>query len=425
MAIGVIAGGRWYASGLGFTSVRDPLPVTEDTLFQTGSTSKAFTGTAIAILASERRIDIEAPVRRYIPSFRLKSEADAAAVTVRHLLTHYGGWVGDYFKDMGRSDDALEQMVAKMADAPQVTPAGFAFSYSNAGFNVLARLVEVCSGAGFEAVMRERVFEPLGMDHTTYHPEEAMVHRFAIGHDPLPGGGYAARRWHIPRSIAGSSGVVSSVVDQLRFAAFHMGSGAQGVLDDAWRLEMQTPQAPAGCVCDHMGLSWELGAVSGHRLVKHGGAINGQLSAFEFVPSHGYACTVLTNSESGREARQVVADACLEHFTGLRKEFPNTRALPDAELAAYAGEYRQRIMDLGVAFRRGALVVHEATPAWLLAIGDRAQDPVPPASLGPIAADRFVVLDGPRRGETAEFLRDTSGAITFMRWDGRLSRRQP
>ncbi|MCA9852526.1 MAG: beta-lactamase family protein, partial [Dehalococcoidia bacterium] len=146
VAVGVIADGRWYAGGFGVTSLRHPQSVTPHTLFQTGSTSKTFCASAIMALVDDGKLDVEAPVRRYIPTFRLRSEEDAARVTIRHLLTHHGGWVGDYFKDHGDNDDALAQMTAKMVDAPQVSPAGYAFSYSNAGFNVLARLVEVGSG---------------------------------------------------------------------------------------------------------------------------------------------------------------------------------------------------------------------------------------------------------------------------------------
>jgi CubicO group peptidase (beta-lactamase class C family) len=253
-AVGVIADGQWYAEGFGVTHVERPLPVTTDTLFQVGSTSKTFGAMAVLMLADEGKIDIEQPVRAYIPGFRLRSEEDASRVTVRHLLTHHGGWMADYFKDMGRGNDALALMVEKMAEAPQVVPAGFGFSYSNAGFNVLARIVEVVSGQGFETFIASRIFEPLEMSHSTYFADEAIVHRVAHGHFPGVNGPQPFAHWAIARSIAGSSGVISSVLDQLRYAAFQMGdgsgSGGQHVLREETLRAMQSAQAAAGSMCE-------------------------------------------------------------------------------------------------------------------------------------------------------------------------------
>jgi CubicO group peptidase (beta-lactamase class C family) len=427
VAVGVIAGGTWYAAGLGVTNLHHPLEVTPDTLFQVGSTSKTFTATAVMLLSDEGRLDVEATVRTYIPDFRLRSEEDAARVTIRHLLTHYGGWMGDYFKDFGTDSNALALMVEKMADARQVTPAGFAFSYSNAAFNVLARIVEVVSGEVFESFIEERFLQPLGMDHTTYFAHDAIVHRVAAGHLDTKDGPVPSGHWRINRSIAGSSGVISSVVDQLKWAAFHMGDGTAPGGERILRAEtlraMQTPQAVAGSMCDAMGWGWMLDEVGGHRIVKHGGAINGQLSSFEFVPSLGYACTVLTNGEEGgREARDTIAAACLERFTGLRRELPEPDPSLVPSLGGYAGHYRQRLAELYVTVEDGALVVQDRQPAWRAAIEPRDVDP-PPAHVKLFAPDRGVVIDGAHRGERCEFLRGDDGAVAWLRWDGRLSAR--
>src|SRR5258708_3816322 len=131
VAIGVLHRGQAHVFTQGVTSVVDPLPVTPETLFLIGSTSKTFTATALMQLVEEGRIDLEATVRTYLPDFRLQSEPDAAAVTVRHLVTHHGGWVGDYFRDCGRGDDALARIVAKMTNSPQLVPAGYTYCYSN------------------------------------------------------------------------------------------------------------------------------------------------------------------------------------------------------------------------------------------------------------------------------------------------------
>ncbi len=425
---GVVWGGHYYAQGFGVNYLARPREVTPHTLFQVGSTSKTFTGTAAMILVDEGRLDVEAPVRRYLPAFRLKSEPDTAALTVRHLLTHHGGWAGDYFKDMGRGSDALALMCEKMADAPQISPAGFAFSYSNAGFNVLARIVEVASSEEFEEFISRRILQPLEMSETTYFPEDAILHSVAVGHARVGAQVVPSSRWAISRSIAGSSGIVSSVLDQLRYAAFHLGDGTapsgERLLSVAGLRAMQSVQAPAGSMCDDFGLSFMIDHVPGADVVKHGGSISGQLSSFEFVPARGYGCTVLTNAEDGRELKQKVADACLRHFTGLERPIP----APDPSLSArhgeVAGHYVQRLADLDVRADGDGLQITLKAPPWLVTVRDRAETAVETFRAALFAPDRAVVLDGGRRGETCEFLRGSDGAVTFMRWDGRLSRRQ-
>lgn len=106
-ALGIIHDGREHMAGFGVTSVENPLPVNEDTLFQIGSTTKTVTGTAAMRLAEMGKLDLDMLVRTYLPEFRMADDTVAATVTLRHLFTHMGGWFGDYFDDTGMGDDAL------------------------------------------------------------------------------------------------------------------------------------------------------------------------------------------------------------------------------------------------------------------------------------------------------------------------------
>ncbi len=423
-AAAVLHDGVIYAAGVGVTNVEHPLPVTPETLFQVGSTSKTFTATALMALVEAGRVDLDATVRTYLPGFALQSEEDAARLTVRDLVTHHGGYVGDYFKDTGRGDDALGTIVAKMANSPQLVPAGTTFSYSNAGFYVLGHIVATVHGRPFEQVVRETVFEPLGMDRSFYFPEEALTHRVAAGHIVTEDGPKVARPWHTPRSIAPGGGVISNVIDQLRYAALHLGQAREsGVLSRPTVAAMQQVQRPAGSMCESIGISWMLDwAGDGAPLVKHGGATNGQLSSFELVPSKGLAVTVLTNSDTGREARQTIADRCQEHFLGFGKPEPAPLAAQPAP-AEYEGVYQSVLARLEVRARDGALMVADTTPERGFAERRHRPIPLPPAALVFTGTDATAVLSGPRKGERAEFLRGEDGRIAWMRWDGRIARR--
>jgi CubicO group peptidase (beta-lactamase class C family) len=423
-AIGVLHQGAMYLGAVGVTNVEHPLPVTPETLFQIGSTSKTFTATALMALVEAGKVDLNATVRTYLPWFALQSEDDAARVTVRDLVTHHAGYVGDYFKDTGRGDDAIGKIVRKMANSPQLVPAGYTFSYSNAAFYVTGHIIETIHGRPFEHIIRDTIFEPLGMDRSFYFPEEAITHRVSAGHIVTEEGPQVARPWNVPRSIAPGGGIISNVVDQLRYAALHLGESREtGVISRASVTAMQQVQRPAGSMCESIGTSWMLDwAGPGERLVKHGGATNGHISSFELVPGKQFAVTVLTNADTGRETRQTILDRCQEHFLGFAKPDP-VAAAPPPNVSEYAGEYLSVLSRLAVTEDQGSLTVTDMTPERGFA--ERRHPPIllPPAKLAFTGVDAIAVLDGQRKGERAEFLRDANGAIEWMRWDGRIARK--
>src|SRR5688500_18993227 len=107
VAIGVLYQGEEYVRGYGVTNVDEPEPVDGDTLFRIASTTKTFTGTAVMRLVEQGKLDLESPIRRYIPGFKLADEAAAQRVTLRQCLNHSAGWLGDDEEDFGRGDDVL------------------------------------------------------------------------------------------------------------------------------------------------------------------------------------------------------------------------------------------------------------------------------------------------------------------------------
>ena len=198
VAVGIIHDGRETYAYHGVTSIEHPLPVDEHTLFQFGSTGKTYTATAIMRLVEQGQIDLDAPVRTYIPEFRVKDPNASERVTVFQLLNHTAGWSGDFFKDTGWGDDALERFVAAMADLEQTTPLGGPASYNNAAFSVAGHVIERVIGRPYDRAIKELVLDPLGLGETFESMNDVMTRRFAVGHEERDGELAVMRPWRSP-----------------------------------------------------------------------------------------------------------------------------------------------------------------------------------------------------------------------------------
>ncbi len=133
VAVGIIHGRNQYTLGSGVTSVEHPLAVNADTLFQIGSVTKTFTATAVMRLVEAGRLELDRPVKTYLPELRLSDAAATADVTLRHLLTHTAGFEGDDFSDPGQGDDALARYVAGMAECRSSRPWASCFRTATRG----------------------------------------------------------------------------------------------------------------------------------------------------------------------------------------------------------------------------------------------------------------------------------------------------
>src|SRR5512138_3014223 len=289
VSLGIDHKGEELAAGFGITSVEHPLPVTVDTLFQTGSISKTFTGTVMMMLVEQGKVDLDAPVKRYIKDFKVQDRQVTQKVTVRQLLTHMGGWVGDYFNDFGNGDDALDKMVKDIANLPQVQPLGTIWSYNNTGFNVASRIIEVVTGKPYEQAMQEMLLDPLGLDMTFfYHSDILFTHRFVVGHQKVKDQVEVARPWAIGRAGNGVGGVVSTVRDLLKYARFHLSNGKKNVISRKSLRAMRVPQVDAGAR-GLMGITWFIRKIGDITTYSHGGATNGQHALLCFVPEKHFA----------------------------------------------------------------------------------------------------------------------------------------
>jgi CubicO group peptidase (beta-lactamase class C family) len=434
VAVGVLVDGEEHVAFHGVTSVEDPLPVDAGTLFQIGSTGKTYTATAILILVEQGRIDLQAPVRSYVPELRLKDEQVARDVTVLHLLNHTAGWDGDLFEETGEGDDALDRYVQRMATIEQVTPLGSRVSYNNASFGLAGLVLERVTGQPYEAAVRELLLEPLGMRHTFLFAKEVMTYRFANGHRRSQDGTIAVTRpWDMGRYGVPMGGLIASnVADQLSWARFHMGDGtAPGgtrILPEDLLHRMQDPTVSdhGNALGDAVGISWLLRDVEGTRVVAHGGDTSGQHSIFEMVPERRFAITSLTNcGPNGQELNELIIRWAFQTYLGVEVKDPEPLHLDEATLSAYAGRYETIAAVFDVTVGGGSLVLeYTIRPEVLAQLGEEApDDPPDPLGILPGEGDRYVVTDGPAKGERGYFSRGHDGSIDGMHAGGRYATR--
>jgi CubicO group peptidase (beta-lactamase class C family) len=230
VAVGLLHDGQEHYGYYGVTSVDNPLPVDERTLFLCGSTTKTFTATAIMRLVEQGLVDLDATVRTYLPEFRVADEEAADSVTVLQILNHTAGWDGDFFKNTGEGDDALTRYIDAMADLPQLSPPGEVVSYNNVSFGVAGRVIEKVTGMPYEAALRTMILEPLGLKDTVFLSREILTRRFAVDHQRLQDGGTTVLTLGFPRSGNAIGGLATTPRDQIAWARFHLEDGRSTVM---------------------------------------------------------------------------------------------------------------------------------------------------------------------------------------------------
>ncbi|MEX2046188.1 MAG: serine hydrolase domain-containing protein [Chloroflexota bacterium] len=424
VAIGMLRAGDIEVAGFGVTSVEHPLRVDGDTLFQIASVTKTMTATVIMRLIERGALDLDAPVRRYIPAFRLRDPAAQERATVRHLVTHTGGWLGDCFADFGNGDDALERYVTAMAELEQLTPLGEIWHYSNSSFALLGRLIEVVTGKSYEDATRELLFRPLGMTRSCFSAGEAITHRVAVGHVIVDEKPTVARPWAFPRAATPVGGVVSTANDLMRYARFHLGDGTT---EDGARLLtresldlMRTPLADAD-LDRKVGVSWFVRSVAGVRLQYHGGVAIGQQGVLMLAPDRGEAVTVQTNSARGGLLHQDVTTWWQRRRLAISVPEPIYVELDHTRYTEYADRYLAELSDVELELADTGLVYRSFSHNRL---GVQPKPPDPPPSRVAFTSDaRFTLLDGPLKDTRGEFLRGPDGRVRYLRVGGRVYRR--
>jgi CubicO group peptidase (beta-lactamase class C family) len=446
VAVGVLYNGREYLRGYGVTNVDYPLPVDENTLFRIGSTTKTFTGTTIMRLVEQGTLALNTPVRTYLPTLKLADPSAASRVTVRQLLNHSAGWVGDDYANLGRGEGALAKYVDGMRQLPQLTPPGEVFAYNNAAVNLAGYLLATVSGKPYEQVVRSLLLDPLGLAHTGFFTDALIGYCFAASHVVKNDRAVVEpAMWQFPESLHPTGGLISSARDQLRYARFHLGNGTTSddtpLLKPHSLLAMRSDPGPGGTIqieIDGVGVTWwRRRTAEGVPVFQHGGSWQGQYSGLFFVPQRGFAMTMLTNSTGGPQliADLFFTDWALRQFAGLSDPPAEPRALPPARLAPYEGRYRAWIIPpvepperfVGTAFEITGPPDPFVETAFEITAANgmlRAKGEDMTLTLAFYRDDYVLATDPNGQVHRADFLRGPDGRIAWFRDGGRLFARQ-
>ncbi|NGN64497.1 serine hydrolase [Streptomyces sp. A7024] len=350
-AIGVLRDGQIAEFAVGVKDVETREPATTDTVFQCGSMTKTWTALAFMQLVDAGKVDLDAPVRACLPGFTVADPRVTAEVTPRQLLNHTNG-IEEAYGDPGEDDDVLERMVANIADAPQVFPPGHTHGYSAAlGYAILARILEVHDGARWDAIMRDRLFGPMGLTSTSSWREDVDESRAATGHlvRSLEEGPIVTPVDYLPRAFGPGGGVRSTVREVLAMAHVLLSEGTapngRRIVSAESVREMTRSRVPIPDPYT-FGPQWALGLIvcdwHGETVYATDGSTIGQNARLRLLPDSDTAIALLTNGGPRDSFYRTVFN---EILTGLGAatipELPRPDPALTLDLSRYEGVYER------------------------------------------------------------------------------------
>lgn len=408
--LGLSVGDETAVAAAGVASLRTQEPVRRESLFPLGSVTKLYQTTLLLSLG----LDIDDPVQRHLPGFRVADPVATEAITIRHLMTHSSGLESDYIADFGRGDDAVRRYVESCATLGQLHPPGLLVSYCNSGAVIAGRIVEQVVGSCWDDSLRDRLLVPAGLEDTASLPEEAILRAVAVGHMPGP---TVATKWSWPRAFGPAGGTLAaSAPNVLAFARLHLQEEAPVGSTIARSMAERQKSFPDGVThlasverLEAVGLGWLLWDWDGTRVLGHDGGGLGCFSSLRVIPERDAAVVCLANYTYGGIplARELVR-AVLNEELGVRPaQTPRTENPHTAR--RYVGRYRRLGVDLEISERLGGrLAVRHRRQAVSTVFPESTDE----AELEPVGPDRF-------RGRYATFpsLQSVDVTVRFVDTD--------
>lgn len=401
-AIAIVSNGRVvYSKGLGVTSVETRAPVTPETLFRLGSTTKMFNGIALATLADRGKLVLTLPISRVVSGL----DPSVGRVTAAQLLSHSAGFRDFAAPAVSNDESAFAPAIKSFKSDVFFTEPGKIYSYSSADHWLAGVVLEEITGRPYADAMAETVFAPVGMERTTFRPLVAMTYPMAVGHEAQPDKGPTVIRPAANNTVMWPGGsIYSNVVELARFATAMVDGGKidgkQVIPASAVEaVETRRVEIPGSDRTAFYGFGLIVAEDRGVQIFQHGGFSRGYGSMIVMAPAQRFAVIVVTN-RSGSTLPKTV-----EAATGLFLPFeppPGGVAggVPQPkgeELAAYVGVYEHAPSKWEVFVKDGKL--------FLRADGEEHQ-------LVRVGGERFSISG--REGEEVVFVPSPGGRFDHI-----------
>lgn len=364
-------GATIYQHNYGLADVEHLVPITGSTVFHIGSVSKQFTAFAIYLLAKEGKLSLDDDIRKYLPELHDFGKT----ITIRHLLHHTSG-LRDQWQllelSSWRADDVITQqdvlnMVWRQREL-NFTP-GDQFMYSNTGYTLLGLIVERVAGMSLRQFTDERIFKPLGMDHTHFHEHYGdLVPNRAYSYDRRPDETYSYVA--LSYSTVGPSSLFTTVGDLARWDE-NFYSGRIGGKDLLAQMQ-QKGRVNSGRDIDYAS-GLEIGQYRGLKTIYHNGGDAGFRAEILRLPEVHFSVTTLCNaSDAPLPAREVSAILLSSDMEPAPISEPTQTKIDPALLDAYVGDYQFPALILRISREGDQLVVQ--------ALGEQEKVPIFPSS---------------------------------------------
>jgi CubicO group peptidase (beta-lactamase class C family) len=337
-AVIVVKDGRTlFRKAYGMADLELGVPLQPDMVFRLGSITKQFTAAAILMLAEEGKLSLQDPIEKHLVGYPTQGHV----ITVEHLLTHTSG-IQSYTDMPGWMTSRIQgpMTVTELVDGFKKEPMQFApgerWAYNNSGYVLLGAIVEKASGKTYEAFVRERIFQPLGMTASYYDRTEPIIPKRAPGYTRE--GDQPRNARYLSTTQPYAAGSLASTVDDL--ARWDGSLYAEKLLKRASLERAWTPYVLKGGKATGYGYGWGVSKLRGRRAIEHGGGIFGFSTYAVRLPDERVYVAVLCNSDSpsadpGYLAKKIAALAVGDPFPE-----PAAITLETKILERYAGVYR-------------------------------------------------------------------------------------
>ena len=391
MAIALIKGDSViYERHLGLADTRTGAKVDEQTLFAIGSTTKAFTSTALAMLVDQGKIDWDDPVIQYLPDFALKDQRLSSLVTIRDLLSHRTGLsrTSYLFYNSGLSP---ETMMHKLRYYDAAYPFRAGFRYQNVMYTVAGLVIEKVSGMSYENFITRRILEPLGMNRTRLQLASLEEAGNVSSPNRLENGSTQPIPWRNIDNVAPAGAIISDLQDMKRWAQFqlHLGEfrGRRLVKEKTLQethetqsiLNLESMWAIINPQADRLyyGMGWFIQYYGDHKVLEHAGNIDGMSAHLALIPDADMAVVILTNLGQNFSTAGIVTRICNLSFDRPLHDYtrsvfaklhgsnpngdgPDTKPLPNTapslDLQSYTGLFENpKFAPLRITLQEGKL----------------------------------------------------------------------